>query len=232
MAEKPEKKQGAPTGPHPEAPEEAAEAAEEHHPALQWALRNIKPLIIAVSVIILAAAAYAFADYYQDRQLEKAKVELARILATGDPAQRAEELSNYIADAPESLRTSALLELAETYERQENFEAAADTWGKVAALSDQTFAIPAGLGKAESLARAGKIEQALKALEELDAQAPAAYDKVIKFKIADVAERAGELERALQAYRAVRKEAGASQQAFVDYKIRQIRRKIDKERSS
>ena len=233
MAHDSRKEKEEPQGAQPGAPEEAAtEAAEEQHPILKWAQDHAKPLIAAVTVVILIAAGYAFVDYYQDRQFEKAKVELSRILTQTQGEQAAEELAEYAEDAPEPLRMSALLELAATYERLENYDAAAKTWDTVAAEAGNDFSIPARLGRPKSLARSGEIEKALAELDNLQQEAPESYSQIIKLSIASAAERAGDYQRALQAYKSIRQDTQGGQQAFIDYKIRQFERLMEQNGAS
>lgn len=211
---------------------EAAGAHDDMHPVARWAQKNAKLLIAAASVIILIAAGYAIFDYYRGQQLEKAKVDLARIMAERQGRELAQGLADFAAESPDSLWMSVMLELTKAYQDQGDFEAAAQAWDKIAKTAGKDFSVPARLGRANSLAMAGKIDQAMAELEELDASAPETYAQLIKLKIAQMAEQAGDYERALAAYRAIREAAQANQQAFVDYKIRQFEQKLGADKSS
>lgn len=228
MAKTPEKDQTE----MPDGQQAAAEFAEEQHPAIEWAQKNAKLLIGAVSAIVIVAAGYAFMEFYQGRQLEKAKAELAQITTSAQGAERTERLAGFAASAPDKLKVNALMELAKAQEDQGDFESAAGTWDQVAALTDESFQVPARLGKVGSLIRGGQLEQALSELEALKGQAAEPYSQALVIKIANVAEQAGDYERALAAYRDLLGLDSGNRQAFVEYKIRQFERKLEQGQSS
>jgi predicted negative regulator of RcsB-dependent stress response len=228
MAKTPEKNQTE----MPDGQQAAAEFAEEQHPAVKWAQENAKLLIGAVSAIVIVAAGYAFMEFYQGRQLEKAKAELAQITTSAQGAERAEQLAGFAASAPDELKVNALMELAKAQGAQGDFLAAAATWDQVASSTDESFQVPARLGKVSSLIRGGDAGQALAELETLKGQASEPYLQALAIKIANVAEKAGDYERALAAYRDLLGMDSGNRQAFVEYKIRQFERKLEQGQSS
>lgn len=223
MAKTPEKNQTE----MPDEQQAAAELAQEQHPAFKWAQENAKLLIGAVSAIIIVAAGYAFMEFYQSRQLEKAKVELAEIITAPQGAERAERLAAFAGGAPDELKVQAYMELAKAKEQAGEFEAAANAWGQVADLAGQEFLVPAKLGRVSSLIRGGQTQEALTELEALKGQAPEPYLQALTIKIANVAEQAGDYERALAAYQDLLGAEPGNRQAFVEYKIRQFERKLE-----
>lgn len=230
MTEKAKEKQKKTVEPAP--PGIAAQMPEEMSPAFKWAQEHAKLLVAAVSATILIAAGYAFIEYYQSQQVEKARVELATILATSEGPELARELADFASNAPDQLKMGALLELAKAYQEQGDYDSAAKTWEQVISAAGRDFELPARLAKASDMTRAGKYDQALAELESIKADAPESYAQYVNLEIADVAERAGDYARALAAFQSIRESSPASQQAFVDYKIREYEEKIAKNPAS
>ena len=200
------------------------EVGDEMHPLLRKLLENIKLIAIVFGALVLIFGGYALYGYVQEQRLESASEMLGEILVSTEGQERIEALRGFIDQAPEALKTGAMLELAAALQNTGDYQAALDVWTRLEGGSDALLAPVIVLGKAYALVQTGKQEEALTLLTDYKDQAPESYQNAVKQRIAEVAEEAGNIEQALAAYRelAGNEQLGPSIRDYLQYKIAEL----------
>ncbi|SKA65498.1 tetratricopeptide repeat protein [Desulfobaculum bizertense] len=190
------------------------------HPVLQVIVDNIRFILAAIAILILALAGTAMYNSYQNSRLEKAQTRMAEIL--GQPADaRVASLREFAKEAPESMQTALHFEVASTLVENGKHEEAAKELGIIAGNGHSLSAV-AGLAQAAELTAAGKDADALKVLQALQKTAPASFKNQVLLRTAFAAEKAGDMKVALDTYKALEKEKALPLEGFAEFKAASI----------
>lgn len=196
------------------------------HPVLEFLVNNVKLLALGAGGLVVLALAVGGYQWYEGQQIAAAKAELGQILTSSTGDARLEKLEGFLASAPEGMKRGVLLELASTADAQDKHDQAARYWNQLAGLADADMRVIARLGMAKSLLEADKAKEALTQMQQLQAEAPAAYTTSILRQLAVTAEAAGDLPVALEAYRKLAEKGDALNKQFVEFKIGRLEANI------
>jgi hypothetical protein len=203
-------------------PLDALEAGVEEslHPALQWIVAHIKLIVGVVAALLLVVGSLAAYKAVSKTRLEQSRAELGALVAEADPAKRAEALAAFAAQAPESLRATALLEQAASLSAAGRHDDAAAVWVQIGGAD--LGAVP-GFGQAAELSRAGRHAEAQAVLEGMRQNLPKAYTMLLLERLAYEAEKAGDPNAAIAAWEAMLAENQGGSSAFITAKIKTLR---------
>lgn len=191
------------------------------HPVLEAAFKHRKEIMASVAAIILVAAAYAAYSGYSARALAEAQSQLGVIVIEASGQDKLDRLEGLLDSAPKSARAAVLAELAQSAMNLEEWDRAADAWGRLAAAANDELKVVARLGEAKCLLLAGKASESMTVLKALAASAPAGFAVPVQRQLATAAEQAGDTAQALQAYRRLSEEQ-VSDKPFIDHRIAQL----------
>ena len=127
----------APLPPEPQAPailkEMQSEVSAEATPLLDFIIKHAALIAGALVLFVAVLAGTAGYNWYQTSAVQKAQTELTRVVMSTEGAERVKALEAFIAKAPPSIHTAALLALADAASTQDDFVTAAKAYGQVAA---------------------------------------------------------------------------------------------------
>jgi hypothetical protein len=192
------------------------------HPLLKKILDNIKPIGIAIGVIVAVVAVYAGVTSYQQSRYEKAVSELGDIMILADQGARAKKLQAFAQSGPKELRSAVQLELARIFMDQKDFEKAAGAWRSAGQNAD--IRIIAGLGEAKAFILGGEPAKAVEILSAIKKDASQEFAPAISANLAFAAEKAGQTDLAISEYEALKSKNGGNE-AFLDFKIGMLKSK-------
>ena len=193
-----------------------SEVAVEAAPFLRFIIKHSKAIVFLVLLLIAAIIATGVMQWQKSSKQAKAEIELGSILAgASQGAERISRLEAFIANAPSTLQQGALLELALVAQKDGNHQRAAEAFAQAAQLGgDSPLAIMARINQADALVQAGKTEEALTVLGELEPKAPRSLQTIVRLALASTAELAGKNDVAIKAYEALLVSGPAQEQSF------------------
>lgn len=201
------------------------EVAEEAEPALQFVLQHAKAIGAALVAVVAIVAGYGVYDYNANTALQTAYSELGDIVVNHDAANRVQSLESFLAKAPNNVKQAVRFELVNALLAQKKYEEAASVWDSLAAAHGSDIAVIATMGKAHSLALAGKVTEAVSVYETLLTSVHESYKGIVQLALAPLAEKAGNVERALALYEELAKKQNGKQGYFT-YKAEALRARL------
>lgn len=211
-------------GAGPVIPPLSEEVDESLHPLLQAIVDNIKIIVGVIAALILAVGGFAVYESVQASNLAASRAELAEISATPEAAQRVEQLTAFLSEAPESMRPGVRLELAAALSDAGEYQRAAELWDKVDAAN---LTVVAEFGKAAELSRADKHDEALAVLQGMRTDLPKAYRMLHLERLAYEAQAVEDWQTALEAWESLLTENEGNSAAFIAAKIKDVRARLD-----
>ncbi len=178
-----------------------SEISTEAAPLFTFMLKNLRYLVAGVSLFALVVAGVGIYNWQQNNTLQKARLELGRILISAPSAEQVASLQAFLDNAPQSMRPAVLLELGAAAVAVEDYATAAS------AYADLQKADPKGalgsisaFNQADILQRENQPEKALALLEALEKTAPAIIKRAALEEMAALADEAGQHEKAIGFY--------------------------------
>ncbi|MGE4504985.1 MAG: tetratricopeptide repeat protein [Desulfovibrionaceae bacterium] len=190
--------------------------------AFDFLVRNAKIIIGVVVVAVGAAAVYAGVQGWSSYSEKKAMEHYTQVLSTTGEA-RIEALRAYVADAPESVRGGALLELAGSLMNEQRYAEAAEEWKKLEGEGRPEMRTLASLGEARCLLLSGAAEEAYAKAKAIIPLAPEAMVVPAQRLVAACAEAAGDKPGAAEALQAVLDSGTAVDAPLLSYRIEALK---------
>jgi hypothetical protein len=182
-----------------------------------------------LALFVLVVAGTGARQWYTAKRDEEAQLKFSRLLMLREGAARAEALTRFAEDAPDSLRLAAFMELGLASLNAGDAEKAAAAYGRVASQDkDRALGSIAALARAESLIRAGKADDALSVLGELENSVSESMRPRVRNMLALAALRAGKPERAVKAYEDLLTGAFGEDADFYRFRIAQTKSSLRK----
>lgn len=209
----------------PAQPEPGLTAAVEHdelHPILRFLTDNLKVIAFAVGGLILVVALASGYRAWRDSRLADAREELGKLVAASGE-NRLTNLQAFAEQAPSTLRTAVLFELANAAVEEDNQAVALEAFRKLRDTAGGELRATAELGMANALLATGKPDEALQGLKAASG-IPEAYQAPVTRARAHAAEAAGQLSEAIVAYEALRELEPANAE-FIASKIAELQAK-------
>ena len=175
----------------------SSEVAPEVSPLLRFLLDNARRISAVLVLCVLAASGYGIYNWYSGKQLGESQDALGRILVVSNSTDRLARLKTFLATAPEGMKKSVLLAVAQTAKEAGDYAAAAEAWDALSKDSKDPLYLTAVLGKAENLSVQSKDAEALQVLESAAVPADSQFANLINSQIVDLAEKMGNLEKAI-----------------------------------
>lgn len=193
-----------------------AEVSSESAPLLQFILRHAGLIAGTVVLFLLVLAGTGLWEWYDEKQNEEVRQELARISMGMQGQERIAALEALAGKAPSAVRVPVLLAWAQSALEADDPGTAAEAYAAAAAEDAQgALGIVAGLGQAGSLLKAGKASEALQVLQVLEGgRSQGASSLELRQLLAEAAEAAGQKDLAARTYLAL---AAESQGVEKDY---------------
>ncbi|BBD06932.1 hypothetical protein [Desulfovibrio ferrophilus] len=202
------------------------EVDESLHPLLQAIVDNIKLIVGVIGALILIVGGYAVFDSVQGSRLADSRTELASLIATQDPAQRAKALEEF--DAPSGLSTAVQLELAGALAAAGEHERAAAIWGQLSDVDTADLGLVASLGQAAELGKSGKYAEAAAVLAGLRDSIPEGYKALVLHRLAYASEHSGDWETSLSCWEELQTSNQSADNGFITGKIKTAKAKLEK----
>ena len=192
-----------------------SEVSVEAAPLLQFIVRHMGAIVMVLVLFIVALAGTAGYNWYTERSRVAAQKELSKVVMTAQGADKVKALQAFVGSAPATVKTAALLALADAAMNQQDYAQAAQAFGQIAAADPQgALGLLAGLNQAQALLRAEKPKEALPLLEKLEGLMPEAQRNVVRQVLAEAALQAGDKARAVTAFEAMAKATGGTEAEF------------------
>lgn len=186
-----------------------AEVSSESAPMLQFMLRHAGLIAGVVVLFLLILGGTAVWSWHSAGKVDEARQELARLSMTAQGEARAKALTVLAERAPDAVRFSVYLALAQNALESGDFAAAAAAFAK-AAREDAEGALGAvaALGRAGALLKGDKAAEALKELQTLQQRLPAEARSVqLRQLLAEAAAVSGQKQLAADTYLALSQES-------------------------
>lgn len=185
-----------------------SEISTEATPLVTFVTNNIKTIVGLVALLLCGIILATFWQWYSAHSVREAQLDLGRILAQPEGADRIAALETFLKSAPETLKTGIHLEIAtDALEIQDRSRASAEYGAVYAADPKGTLGLMAAVNQADLLLYENKPVDALKVLDDLLKTAPEAFQKITLQSIRETqgiaAEQAGQLDRALASYKSI-----------------------------
>ena len=181
----------------------SAEVSPEVSPLLRFLLDHARTIAIVIGLILAATAGFGIYSWYNNKQLDKARIELGRIEISPSAADRIKELEAFATRAPASMSTAVNLALAKSSLEIKDYDRAIKAWDAIARDPQGSFYLVAVLGKAQALVMQDKGADALAVLEKIAPTVKDGAKALVDKAIADVAEKMGNFDRAIAASEAL-----------------------------
>lgn len=175
---------------------------DELHPVLSFLSSNLKVIALGVGGLLLVVALVSGYRAWRESRLADAREELGKLVAASGE-DRLTNLQTFAENAPSTLRTAALFELAGAAVEEDNQAVALEAFRKLRDSADGELRATAELGMANALLAMGKPDEALQSLKAAS-DVPEAYKAPLARARAQAAEAAGRLDEAIAAYEELR----------------------------
>ncbi len=211
----------APSGQNP-----AAEGVQESlHPAFKLLVDNMKYIAAAIAALLLIVAAVSVYNWYTARNLVQARNEMGTILAEKSGQDKITSLEAFLNGAPEVLKPSIFLELADASMADKQYAKAQGYWTSLIEIGGEEIQPVAIMGRARCLLLDGKAEEAVNQLVALKAHVSEHFAMPVNRQLAETAEQAGDFETALAAYGELAEKDQAGNKQYLEFKIRELQSK-------
>ena len=200
-----------------------SEVAVEAAPLLQLIVKYAGLIVLVLVMLIAALAGTAGYQWYKANAKEKAQAELQKVLQSATGEQRIGALEKFLPNAPDTVRTPALLALADAASRAGKFDKAAEAYGQVQEQDvDGAVGLMAGLNQSQLLMHAGKAADAVKVLEKLENTSSDSQRILVRQLLAEAALLAGDTTRAKQALVALQESTNGADKAYYTYRLNML----------
>ncbi len=213
-------------GQGPVSPPELGES-DDMHPLLRKIVENIKIIITAVAALILVVAGYGVYDYTQEQQYIEASNTFGALQLQNKGAAELEALENFYVEAPSQLQTAVLFAMASAAIDAEDYGRAAEIYSQLTDRVDAPASMLTQIGRARSLAKAGRMQEALAQLDTMINNAPEEFLQQAWRIKASIAEEAQEWKAAQDAYQWLADNAESQDASFFEYKLTAVSAKIE-----
>lgn len=177
------------------------EVSAESAPLLQFLVANSKAIAVVVLLLLIALAGTGIWRWHAASRAEEALAALAKARLTASEADRVKALATLAETTPEEFRYGVLSALARSAAEAGDLDRAALAYGEAARLDrGGPMGLAAELARAGVLLRAGRGEDALTLLRELEGALPEESRQELLPLVADAAELAGKKDVAAAAY--------------------------------
>ena len=177
-----------------------SEVSAEAAPLLQFISRHAGIIVGVILLLIVAIVALGVYQWRSEGATREASLALGKALTSTTGEAKVQALEAMRKDVPESMREGLLLEIAMAALDAEQLDKAAATFGEVAKYDTGPMGFAAAMNQSDILLRAGKADEALKVLENLERTVPNAMRAALLQAIAAAAEEAGNAGSAIKAY--------------------------------
>lgn len=229
MSTSPPRRAPLPSAPSaPQAPalltELQSEVSVEAAPLLQFMIKHAVLIAALLLLFVAVLAGTASYNWYTNRTAHKAQADLARLIMSTQGLDRVKALELFAAQAAPSIRTAALLALADAATAHEDFALAAHAFAQVAA-NDTTGAVGllAGLNQGQALLRTGDAVQAVTVLEGVEARTPETQRTLVRQILAEAALAAKNPGRAQEAFEALAASSAGGEAEYYRHRARALK---------
>lgn len=179
-----------------------SEVGAESSALLEFLALHAQSIIAGIVLFILAIGGYWAYSAYAASRLTAQQQEFSQIVAANQGEARLRALEKYLPTAPESIKLTALLTLAQTAQELGDHKAAHAAWEQLA-QQQPDLRIEATSGMAQALVALGEPQKALQLLDSLIPNLPASYQIHVNSQIVAIAETMGDYKRAIAACEAI-----------------------------
>ena len=180
-----------------------SEVTVEAAPLLQFITRHVRSIVGLVLLLLVAIVATGVYQWHTAKTMREAHLALGKVLTATTGEDKIKALEALFKDAPESMRTGIHLELALAALQAENFDKAAEAYGEASKMDSGPISKIAAMNQADILLKAGKAEEALKVLDDIEQSIPENMRIMFLESLASTAEVAGNTARAIKAYEGI-----------------------------
>ena len=192
------------------------EVSQESAPLLQFMLRHAWLIAGVLVLFLLVLAGTGIYNWHSDSRAEEARDALARATLQYRGADRVKALAQLAENAPSSARFATYMALAQSALDNDDYDTAAQAYGKAAKSTDGAFGLSAALGEVGILLKAGKSAQALTLLQGLqNALSGGASVPQLRQMLAEAAIGAGQKELAARTYLALARETDGVNSSYL-----------------
>ncbi len=178
------------------------EVAAEASPMLQFLLNHARLIFIGVALFLVAIAGYWVYSAQQDSRRAEQRAEFGRLATTQKGAALVTALEIYLRTAPEEMRTSAWIALAEAARGEKDYPRLYEAWKNIGAL-DPSLKVTAALAMSQALEHQAKKQEALAELETVAGALSGMDVMTVNSRIVVLAEGLGNFDRAVAAAEAI-----------------------------
>lgn len=201
-----------------------SEVSTEAAPLLQFILKHAGLIMTALGLCALLLAGGASYRWYAARSTAEAQNQLATLTMMAGSPEKVAALDQFVAQAPESVRLAAMLELANAALAVNNLDKATEAF---AMLQKSDTAQPLGniaaLNEAQTLMRVGKFDAALEVMEALSSTVSEENRTFINSILAETAQAAGKTARAITVYDQLAASATGPEADFFRFRAQTLR---------
>ena len=179
-----------------------SEVSAESSPLLEFLAVHAQSIIAGIVLFILAIGGYWAYSSYTASQLTAQQQEFSKIVAANQGEARLRALEAYLKTAPDTIRLTALLTLAQSAQDIGDYKTAYSAWEQLA-KQQPDLRVEATSGMAQALIEQGEKQKALQLLDALIPGLPASYQIHVNSQIVALAETMGDYKRAVAACEAI-----------------------------
>lgn len=179
-----------------------SEVGAESSALLEFLAAHAQSIIAGIVLFILAIGGYWAYSSYAASRLAAQQQEFSQIVAANQGEARLRALETYLPTAPESIKLTALLTLAQTAQEVGDHKTAHSAWEQLGQRQPD-LRIEATSGMAQALVALGEPQKALQLLDSLIPNLPGSYQIHVNSQIVAIAETMGDYKRAIAACEAI-----------------------------
>lgn len=202
--------------------------SKEAAPLLNFVLKHIKAIALGLFLLVSAIAGAGIYNYTHEQTILKAQETLATLSTGASTEKQLEMLKSFVATVPEQVRPAALLALAKSSLRINDYASAAEAWEALQKLNVDSTRDLAGLGRADAYSRMGEYKKAQDVLAQMLPTASEAYKLPVKHQLAMMAEKSGDVKTSVTLYKELEEDVPEANRAFYAHKIAALNLKLKK----
>jgi predicted negative regulator of RcsB-dependent stress response len=198
-----------------------SEVSAEASPFLKFIITNFRIIIAVVAILLIAIIGAGIYQWHAASTRRAVEMELGAILSSPAPiTERISRLEAFIAKKPDNFRQGAWMELAILANDNKDYAKAAYAFGQAASIDPQKpLGVICAINQSDMLLRAGKADEALAVLQNMEKTTPKGMQAIIQESLAVAAELAGNKDAAVKAYGRLMSEGILQKRSYYEARI-------------
>ncbi len=178
-----------------------SETSKEAAPLLEFILKNIRKIIIALVAVVILIALTNYLQYRSEQELTDAQAELSQISTMQDLYVKLDALEAFAIRAPEELQVAIIMEEINSSIPLEEYDFAIAKMKVLIELEkNNALGVSMTFALSDLLVKIDRLDEALMVLEDFLEIAPKDDKNTVLEEIAITAELMGNIDRAVAAY--------------------------------